>query len=84
MVRDLKRSVLAYRKQLHNNLRYRLINPARYLLDLARLYLPYGTGGGVKGDVDRAHRVLLVSDARASTSEEQFSPFFTLSPRFTQ
>ena len=74
MVKDLKRSMLDNRKRLHTNLVYRVINPARYLLDLARLYMPYGAGGA-KGHVDGAHRFLLVSDARASTSEEQFSPF---------
>lgn len=53
---------------------YRVINPARYLMDWARVGL---RGRAGEGEVARDHatKVLLASDAAVSTSEEQFNPF---------
>lgn len=54
---------------------YRAINPARYVIDWARVDLR-GRVRNSQTEHSRVTKVLLVSDAAASTSEEQFNPFF--------
>jgi Glycosyl transferases group 1 len=53
----------------------RAVNPARYLLDSARLAIDGNDAGGTTRT--RPTHVVLVSDDGASTSEEQFTPFST-------
>ena len=54
MVRDLKRTVLAYRQQLHNNLRYRSLTPH----DSTRLAVNLSRAQPLeRSHVDGAHRV---------------------------
>ena len=75
MALDLKTPNFDYmRKRLRTDYVYRAINPARYLLDWA-LTKTLRRGGSATTDRDRVTKVLLISDAGAATSEEQFNPF---------
>jgi hypothetical protein len=70
-------------KQVKTGLRYvdgeyinfvnRTVNPARYFLDTMRL--AFGGSRHNSSDAARKIRVILVSDKKQSTSEEQFTPF---------
>src|ERR1700733_14022784 len=65
--------IVYHRKQLRDNLVYRVINPARFLVDWVQVQRPFVSSG--RGTRGRVTKVLLASDASETTSEEQFNPF---------
>jgi Glycosyl transferases group 1 len=70
-VQSWRAHIFYNRKPLRDNLVYRVINPARFLVDWVQVQRPV-VGRGTRG---RVTKVLLVSDASETTSEEQFNPF---------
>ena len=66
--------VASYGRRLRILSTFRVVNPARYILDWGCLPLSSGVREALGGP-DRATKVLLISDAREPYSEEQFYPF---------
>jgi hypothetical protein len=59
--------------QLRRKLAFRLFNPARYVLDVASL--KHSGFPNANSEEAKQYRILLISDDRVATSEEQFNPF---------
>jgi hypothetical protein len=78
MMLGVRKNRVAFRRFARSqkrNLIYRLINPARYCLDLARCR--FASGHAAQNAATRRIRVALVSDLDASGSEHQLDPFST-------
>ena len=71
--KQVKIAIRGHARRQKVKLIHRVINPARYCFDFARVKL----GRPIKNIVARPIRVALISDLDAKCSEEQFNPFST-------
>lgn len=70
----MKTGLRRYANRQRINFSRRAVNPARFMLDSARI--AFGGSDATGNILTRPIRAVLVSDADASTSEEQLNPFF--------
>lgn len=68
-------SIKTYLRRQKRNLKYRVWNPTKYLIELGQIHL--GKGSGSSRTAESLVRVALVSDLDAPSSEQQFYPFST-------